>query len=145
MSYAHLIDVDHQAIQTQVLEDQKRRATSRKSFHKRKAISIAYARKKRDNRDKKNHDDAIWKAQTVINCYVNKAKKKLKTRGIQARKDEKNRKKRLQQFLIRGKELPIGIEIPILDPEKEPSTANLEALLPHPSLVEALEALFSGP
>ena len=146
LSYAHLIDGEHQAIQTWLLEDQKRRATSRKSFYKGGAISVADARKKKDNRDKTDHDDAIWKAQTAINCYVNKAKNELKARGIQACKEEKACKKRLQEFLSRGEELPIGINIPVLDPEKPPSDADLEVFLPHPSLLEALDAamLVSG-
>ena len=37
------------------------------------------------------------------------------------------------------------MDIPILDPEKKPSDANLEAFLSHPSLLEALNAFFSGP
>ena len=145
MNYAHLVDVDHQAIQAQVLEDQKRRTTSCKSLHKGGAISVADAGKKRDNRNKKERDDAVRKAQLAINRYVNKAKKELKAQGVQARKNEKNRKKRLQEFLVRGEELSIGIDVPIPDPEKNPSDADLEALLPHPSLLEALNELSSGP
>lgn len=59
LSYAHLVDVDHQAIQAQVLKDQKQQFNSRKSFHKGGAISVADARKKRDDRDEKKHDNAI--------------------------------------------------------------------------------------
>lgn len=145
LSYAHLVDTDHQTIQTQLLEDQKRRTNSRKSLYKGGAISVADARKKRDNCDKKEHNDAVWKAQTAINRYVNKAKKNFKARGVQAHKDEKDCKKRLQKCLARGEEPLIGMNKPIHDPEKDPSDVDLEALQPHPSLVEALNALFSGP
>ena len=145
LNYTHLVDVDHQAIQTQVLDDQKRRATFCKSLHKRGAISVADARKKRDDCDLKGHNNAIQKTQTAINRYINKAKKKLRARGIQAQKNEKDRKKRLQELLARGEKPPIGKDIPIPDPEKHPSSADLEALLPHPSLVKALDAAqFSG-
>ena len=95
LSYAYLVDVYHQAIQTQVLDDQKRRATSCKSLHKRSAISVADARKKRNDCDLKEHNNAFQKAKTAINCYVNKAKKKLRAWGIQARENKKDRKKRL--------------------------------------------------
>ena len=37
------------------------------------------------------------------------------------------------------------MDIPILDPEKKPSDANLKAFLPYLSLLEALNALFSEP
>ena len=50
----------------------------------------------------------------------------------------------VQGYLIRGEKPPIGIDIPILDPEKNPTDADLEALLPHPSLFEALNEATSG-
>lgn len=46
LSYTHLIDVDHQTIQNQILKEQKQQVTSRKNLHKRRAISVADARKK---------------------------------------------------------------------------------------------------
>ena len=95
LNYTHLVDVDHQAIQTQVLDDQKKRVTSCKSLYKASAINVADARKKKDDCDLKEHNNAIRKAQTAINHYVNKAKKELRAWGIQARKNEKDRKKRL--------------------------------------------------
>ena len=71
---------------------------------------------------------------------MNKAKKDFKAQGIQARKNEKKRKKCLQRFLARGEKLPVGMDIPIFDPEKNPSDADLEVLLPHLFLIEALDA-----
>ena len=35
--------------------------------------------------------------------------------------------------------------VPIHDPEKDPTLANLESLQPHPSLVQALQELQPGP
>ena len=48
LNYAHFVDVDYQAIQTQLLDDQKQRVTSRKSFHKGGAMSVVDTRKKND-------------------------------------------------------------------------------------------------
>ncbi|MCJ1470798.1 hypothetical protein MMC07_009445 [Pseudocyphellaria aurata] len=137
--------INDRFLEARILYDQKRRVTSRRSLRKGGAISVADARKKRDDRDTKEHNDAVRKAQTAIDRYVNKAKKELKARGIQAHKDERDRKKSYQEFLARGEELPIGIEIPIHDLEKNSRNADREARLPHPSLLQARDALLSGP
>ena len=129
MSYIHFIDGKHQVIQTRLLEDQNHWSTSCESLHKRRAINIVDGRKK-NNHDKKNHDNKIRKAQTAINCYINKIKNKLKAKGIQACKKEKTRKKRLQKFLSWGKELLIGIDLPIFYLEKHFSNADLKVFLP---------------
>lgn len=113
LNYAHLIESKHQASQAQLLEDQKRRISSRKSFQKGGAISVTAARKKKQERIEKEKNDAIQKVETAMKRQVSKATKALYAQGVQACREEKERKKLIQGYLARGKPLPIGIEIPI--------------------------------
>lgn len=89
---------------------------------------MADARKKKQERVQKEKDDEIRKAKTAIKRQVNKAKKELKAQGVIVCREEKNRKKLIQSYLSQGESLPIGIEIPICDPEKEPTEAEQDAL-----------------
>ena len=79
--------------------------------------------------------------EIAIQRQTNKAIKELNARGVLARKEEKIRKKTHADLLSRGEFLPIGIEIPIRDPEKNPTKEEQEALLPHISLIEKLNEL----
>lgn len=141
LSYAHLIQSEHQATQARLSEDQKRQTTARKSLHKGGAISVTDARKKKLDRDQKEMEDEIRKAETAITREVNKAKKELKARGVIARREERERKKAIQGYISRGELLPIGIEVEICDPEKNPTEAEQDTLLPNISLVEKLNSL----
>lgn len=145
LNYAHLIDAEHQAVRTKFTEDQKRRTNSHKSLHKGGVISVAAARKKRQERDEKDKNAEIRKVERQISRHVSQAKKAIKDQGIKARKEEKNRKKLMQDLKSRGEDLPIGIDIPIRDPEKNPTDAELvaqqDSLRPHISLTEKLNEL----
>ena len=141
LSYAHLVESEHQFFQARLLGDQKRRTSSRKSLHKGGVISVAQARRKREERVQKEKDSAIQKTEFTIQQQVNSANKKLRARGAKARKEEKERKKLVQYLKSRGQPLLIGGEISIRDPEKNPTEAERVALLPHISLVEKLNEL----
>lgn len=59
MSYAHLIDVDHQNIQAQIVDDQKKQVTSRKSLYKKNQLALQMLEKKRDDCDTKKHNNVV--------------------------------------------------------------------------------------
>lgn len=81
------------------------------------------------------------RGRTLVNGKSIKPPRERKARGTKARKKEKERKKLVQYLKSRGQPLPIGIEISIRDPEKNPPEAEREALLPHISLGEKLNEL----
>ena len=81
---------------------------------------------------------AIKRAKKNIQIATNKAKVALKAHGIHARKEEKERKKHVQNLQTQGVAIPSEWLIPILDPERNPTPEDLESLLPPPDLLQAL-------
>ena len=90
---------------------------------------------------KKAKDEAIHKAEKAISKAKKDAKDALHRRGVDARKAERMRKNKILHLQKAGEFIPIDLMDPIRDPEKEPTPAELLALEPHPSLVQALQDL----
>ena len=126
-------------MQIQLYEQQQSRIGSRRSINTSGPIDIEAAREKKRLKIEKEKNEAIQKAEKTVNDAVNKARKALNCRGIDARKAEQERRKAIAEF--NEEFIPIELLIPIYDPEKDPTPEDLESLKPHPSLVQALEAL----
>jgi len=69
----------------------------------------------------------------------------LHRRGVDSRKEEKERKKEVQIILGQGEILPSELMIPITDPKKNPTPEDLESLQPPPDLLQALLMLGPSP
>jgi hypothetical protein len=88
---------------------------------------------------RKEADNRLQKARRAITLAENKAKNELHIRGVQARKDEKAR----LQYIRQLQSQPLGVDIdpliwiPVRDPEKNPTTAEREALRTHQLLYDA--------
>jgi hypothetical protein len=123
------------------LKKQSARLHLERSIHRGGEIKVSVAWEKKRVRDENEKIEAIRKARKRITMLVNKAKKALKDKGIAARKAEKARKLALEELQSRGEFPPTEMLIPIRDPEKNPTEAEKESLLPHPSLIQALDAL----
>src|SRR5450432_3808827 len=128
-------------IQLQLLEQQKARTSSRKRINSSGPLEVAKAREKIEAKAKKERDNTIRRAERAIREAVNKAKKALNRRGIDAQKAERERKKAIMKLQAKNEAIPLDLLFPIRDPEKEPTLDELESLKPHPSLVQALEAI----
>ena len=135
---AHLISHDHRSIQARLYEEMKRKTTSRRSIHQGGEVKVSVAREKKRKRDVEEKERAIRKAEKRIKTAVNKAKKALTARGVAAWKEEKARKLAVQELEAKGEPVPDALRVPIRDPEKNPIAEEREALLPHPSLIQAL-------
>jgi hypothetical protein len=72
---------------------------------------------------------------------INKSKKALNIRGVIARKQEKACKVTIQTLEAKREAIPNDLRIPICNLEKDPTADKQEALKPHLSLIQALEAL----
>jgi len=81
---------------------------------------------------------AIKKAQKSIQIAVNKAKATLNHRGIYACKAERERKRQVKMIQAEGGIVPAELLIAISDPERNPSTEDLESLKAPPDLLQAL-------
>ncbi len=133
LAKATLISVEHQAIQTKLYEESKRKATSRRRIHKGGEVEVDVTREKKRKRDAFEKSEAIRKAQKHIEVDKNKSKNVLHVRGVRARKEEKARKLTIQQLRANGEIVPFNMALLIRDPEKDPTQADLDSLLLNPS------------
>ena len=105
--------------------------------------SITELRRDINLREFNKKNEALRKAERKLAIAINKAKKTLKTRGIQARKDEKERLLRLYYYRQQNLEIPIEDSIPIREPDKAPTFVESLQCTPefYPELVLAIEQL----
>lgn len=138
LAQAELQQETYQNIQTRIQEDKKRKSKSRRVIQKGGIITVEAARQRKKEKEDKAKEVAIKKARKNIQIAVNKAKTALNRRGIDARKAEKERKKQVRIMQGKGEVVPDEMLLPIPDPEKNPSTQDLESLQPPPDLLQAL-------
>jgi hypothetical protein len=97
---------------------------------------------------KKEGEEGVRKATKAINDFERKARHTLHRAGIDARKEERGRKRLLEEYYKRGDIPDPLLLVPIRDPEKNPTLAEKEALQTPPDLLQALEeakALLADP
>ena len=121
-----------------MIAQSKARIGNRRSINVGGPIDIKTARQKKKAKEQKEKDEAIRKAQKAINNDIRKLKIALNRRGIEARKSERERKKLLLELTAKEEFIPLELLVPIHDPEKDPTPADLEPLQLHPSLLQAL-------
>ncbi|KAN0073265.1 hypothetical protein V8E54_008485 [Elaphomyces granulatus] len=114
---SRLKTLEHAALQEKILADRKRKSTSRRSIHK-----GGVSREKIKIRNQNEKTEALRKAEKRLIQAINKAKNELKTQGIQARKDEKARRKRLKEYDEKDELPPLEDMFPIREPDKQPTT-----------------------
>ena len=86
-------------------------------------------------------DSALKKAKLAITRQVNKAKKDQKDAGIRARKINKSRRDQIRELEASHQAIPPDLYIVEREPDKNPTSNELDDLLPHPSLVQAVQEL----
>ena len=123
----------------------KARIGNRRSINAGGPIDVETARLKKRAKEKKEADEAIRKAEKAVNNSIRKSKNALIRRRINARKAERERKWTLLELQLKNGYIPIELTIPIYNPEKDLTLADLESLLPHSSLVQALLDLKPSP
>ena len=119
---AHLITMEHAALQEKIRLEKRRKTTSRRSIYKgggAEEVEVLWARKKA--RREKEQQIELRRAKRKLSVTVNKAISTLKSRGIQARKDEKARKERLISFEATGELAPVEDLFPVRQPDKDPT------------------------
>jgi hypothetical protein len=124
---------------TGAIETHKRKLDARKSLGKGGSILASDALQKIKDKRRNEADDNLRKAKTAITRAENKAKSILHERGVQARKDERARLLFIQQHQALGTHIPDNKWIPIRDPEKQPTSAETDALRANQSLYDHLE------
>ena len=141
LSKVQLQHHEYQLIQHQLIVQSKAKIGNRRSINTGGPINIETARQKKRAKEQREKDEAIRKAQKAIDSDIRKSKLALNRKGIEARKSERERKKLLLELTAKEEFIPLELLVPIRDPEKNPTLAELESLKPHPSLVQALQEL----
>jgi hypothetical protein len=124
-----------------LITQSKARTRNRRSINSGGPIDVETARKKKGEKERKEKNEAIRKARKAIESDIRKSKNALNRRGVEARKAERERKRVLLELTAEEQFIPLELLVPIHDPEKNPTLADLESLQPHPSLVQALQEL----
>ena len=89
-------------------------------------------------KEQKEQEQAARKAARAVTGAINQAKKAHHQAGVNARRAERERKKKMSESQAKGEFVPIELTIPIRDPEKNPTPDELEALQVHPSISQAV-------
>lgn len=122
LSKAHLTLMEHTALQEKLAEDQRRSITSRRSIHKGGAsASIGDLRERIKIKADQSNTENLRKARKRLSQAINREKKKLNIKGIQAKKDNKARIQRLAEYQARNELPPPADLIPIRQPDKQPT------------------------
>jgi hypothetical protein len=122
------------------IEAHKRKLIARKSLGKGGSLLASEALQKIKDKRRKEADEVLRKANTAVTRAENKQKEELRIQGVQARKDEKERRQYIQQHQALGTSIPDYMWIPIRDPQKEPTPTETEARrAANQSLYEAVE------
>jgi hypothetical protein len=121
----------------------KNKEHSRKSLHKGKSLTAIKALNTLLKKRQEEANKEFKKATTAARIDINKKKNTLRRKGIQARKNKRERRRYTSQFLL-GAPIPLKVPLelftPIQDPKKEPNTNDLDSLKLAPDLDQALRA-----
>ena len=140
---SQLVSLQHTVLQTKLQNKKRHRVTSRRSVHKGgPSASVTDLRERIQIRNESRNGEALRKARRNLTQAINKARNTLKTRGIQARKDNKARLERIRQAELTGGLVPAE-DPPIREPDKDPTayeaaTCTEEA---YPELVQQVREL----
>jgi hypothetical protein len=136
LARADIQRVEYTLLQERVSQQAKQRLRSRKRISAGGALLASEARQKIKAKEQKEREDKARKAAKAIQVDRNKRKAALHARGVLARKQEKERKDRVKALLATDQLVPAELAVPIRDPEKDPSSEDLESLEPHPSIAQ---------
>jgi hypothetical protein len=95
----------------------QRKVTKRKVVQRYRGLSLRYAEGKLTEKAKKEQEKEKKKQDREFKKLLNIEKKMVHDQGVEDRKAEKERKKRVRE--LAGQEVPPELLIPILDREKE--------------------------
>jgi hypothetical protein len=129
-------------------EEAKRKLNSRKSIQKGGALTAVDAIHKIEVKRKKEGEEAVKKATKAIYDFKRKAQQAQHRAGVDARREERGRKKLLEEYYKSGDIPDPLLLVPIRDPERNPTQAEVEVLQAPPDLLQALEeakALLADP
>jgi hypothetical protein len=119
--------LQYDLLSTKVANQQKAKVKSRSVAQANTGpLTAKDAWKKINDKARKDKEVQERRAKYKARVVLNKVKKELHIRGVEARKAELSRKRQVSQMLKAKEEVPSGLLIPIPDPEKIAQESELQ-------------------
>jgi hypothetical protein len=119
LTYSQLQEQELRVVQARRMEEMQRKVSKRKVAQKHGGLSLRYAEVKLAEKARKEQELLKKKQDREFKKLLNIEMKMVHDQGIEDRKAEKERKKRVRELAQEGQEVPPELLIPILDREKE--------------------------
>ncbi|KIN00700.1 hypothetical protein OIDMADRAFT_29776 [Oidiodendron maius Zn] len=135
--------IEHKLLHERVSQQAKQRLRSRKRISSGGVLLASEARHKIEEKERKEREDRAKRATKAIQVDRNKKKAALYARGVLARRQERERRDKIKALKATGQPVPLELTVPIRDPEKNPTSEDLESLEPHPSVAQLATELYT--
>jgi hypothetical protein len=129
LAYRELVSLQLKQLSTKVANQQKAKSRNRHVLQKHGVLTGRDAKVRKAQKQVKEEADQLRRRLYLERITRNKIKNELKARGVIARKQEKERKKKLLELQKGQQFIPIELYKAILDPEKLTTDADIELQL----------------
>jgi hypothetical protein len=119
LTYTQLQEQELTIVQARRTEEMQRMVSKRKVAQKHGGLSLRYAEVKLSEKARKEQEKEEKKKNREFKKLLSIEKRMVHNQGLEDRKDEKERRKRVKELEQEGQEVPPELRVPILDREKE--------------------------
>ena len=127
--YGELTTLQLQLLSTKVANQQKAKSRSRNILQKHGVLTGADARRMKAEKAAKTEANKEKRRQYIERVVKNKIRNELKARGVLARRQERERKKKVQELEKANSFMPFELREVIPDPEKDTTDVDIELQL----------------
>ena len=129
LAYGELVTLQLNQLSTKVSNQQKAKSQSRNVLQKHSVLTGTDAKVRKAEKQAKEEVNQLKQRLYLVRITRNRIKNELKARGVIARKQEKERKKKLLELQKAHQFVPIELYEAIPDPEKLTSDTDIETQL----------------
>jgi hypothetical protein len=129
LAYGELVSLQLNQLSTKVSNQQKAKSRSRNVLQKHGVLTGKDAKVRKAQKQAKEEADQLRRKHYLERITRNKIKNELKARGVVARKQEKERKKKILELQKAQQFIPIELYEAIPDPEKLTTNEDIELQL----------------
>src|SRR5436190_17082476 len=129
LSYGELTTLQLQLLSTKVANQQKAKSRSRNILQKHSVLTGADAHRMKAEKAAKTEANKEKCRQYIERVVKNKIRNELKARGVLARRQERERKKKVQELEKANSFVPFELCEVIPDPEKDTTDVDIELQL----------------
>ncbi|KAG4439985.1 hypothetical protein IFR05_004559, partial [Cadophora sp. M221] len=147
---AHLTTIEHATLQEKIKAEGTRKKISRQSIHKGgSSATVGDLREKIRIRDESEKSESLKKARRALKLAIRRSTEALRVAGVQARRENRERKKTLD-FCMANDTFPAPEDLILIrEPDKNPTPLEAVSKTPegHPKYLHAvlqLEKEFNG-